>query len=52
MSASLKEYYASHQVSNKGKMWIHNPITHEKKYVERTAIIPEGWFVGMGKRMK
>mgnify|MGYP003291961315 CR=1 FL=1 len=52
MSDGLKEYYASHQVSNKGKVWIHNPITHEKKYVERTTIIPEGWFVGMGKRMK
>lgn len=52
MSKGLKEYYASHQVSNKGKVWIHNPITHERKYVEPTMTIPEGWLPGMGKRVK
>lgn len=52
MSEGLKEYYASHQVSNKGKVWIHNPETNEKKYVERTMVIPEGWLPGMGRRCK
>ena len=52
MSDGLKEYYASHQVSNKGKVWIHNPETNEKKYVERTMVIPDGWLPGMGRRVK
>ena len=52
MSDGLKEYYSTHEVSNKGKIWIHNPQTNEKKYVERTCQIPEGWQLGMGRRIK
>lgn len=50
MSKSLKEYYAFHDVSNKGKIWIHNTLTNKKKYIEKTSVIPEGWELGMGKR--
>lgn len=52
MSDGLREYYSTHVVSNKGKVWIHNPVTHEKKYVERTCPVPEGWQLGMGRRVK
>ena len=52
MSEGLKEFYATHDVSNKGKVWIHNPLTNEKRYVEKSATIPDGWQLGMGKRGK
>lgn len=52
MSEGLKEFYATHEVSNKGKIWIHNPKTMEKRYVEKSSSIPSGWQLGMGKRGK
>ena len=50
MSDGLRNFYASHDVPNKGKVWIHNPATHEKKYVEKSCSLPDGWQYGMGKR--
>ena len=52
MSDGLKEFYSTHAVSNKGKIWIHNSSTNEKKYVDRSEVIPEGWELGMGRRKK
>ena len=52
MSEGLKEFYSTHDVSNKGKIWIHNSSTNEKKYVDRSDVIPDGWELGMGRRKK
>lgn len=36
--------------NNKGKVWVHNPATGEKMYVENAPDMPDGWQPGMGKR--
>lgn len=46
ISKSLKGKPAS----NRGKIWIHNKNTGEKKYIERDSTIPDGWEIGMGRR--
>jgi len=35
---------------NKGKIFIHNVITQEKKLIEKDDIVPDGWHKGYGKR--
>ena len=52
MSEGLRQFYSTHDVFNKGKIWIHNPATKEKKYVDRSEVIPDGWKLGMGRRVK
>jgi hypothetical protein len=36
--------------SNKGKIFIHNIKTKERKYIDKDASIPEGWARGLEKR--
>jgi hypothetical protein len=33
-----------------GKIWIHNKLTFEKKLINKSNPIPDGWMVGMGKK--
>lgn len=35
---------------NKGKIWIHNTVTNERKYIESGMSIPNGWTKGLGRR--
>lgn len=50
MSDSQRKYFENHFAQNKGKIWIHNPITKEKRYINKDESIPEGWLLGMGGR--
>jgi hypothetical protein len=47
---NISESLKGKPANNKGKMWIHNIVTNEKRYVEKVSEIPTGWKSGMGKR--
>lgn len=36
--------------NNKGKIWIHNIETNERRYIENGLAIPDGWARGLGRR--
>jgi len=48
--AQQKRNEAGYEPSNKGKVWIHNPITTEKRYISKEEELPEGFIYGLGKR--
>jgi hypothetical protein len=50
MSASQRRYFENHSAQNKGKIWIHNIVTKEKRYISKSETIPTGWALGMGGR--
>jgi hypothetical protein len=35
---------------NKGMIWIHNPSSLERRYLDKNSRIPDGWVRGSGKR--
>jgi hypothetical protein len=37
---------------NVGKIWVHDPITDERKYILKTDEIPTGYKLGTGTRKK
>ncbi len=47
--AAKKRFENGGEANNKGKKWIHNPITLEKRYINQDEILPEGFVYGMGK---
>jgi len=48
---NISESLKGKPASNKGKIWIHNIITGEKRYIHEGDKIPDGWARGMGKKI-
>jgi len=47
---NISESLKGKPAKNKGKIWIYNAKSGEKRYIEKDDQMPEGWSVGMGKR--
>jgi hypothetical protein len=50
MKEAQKKRFENEPVANKGKVWIHNPLTKERRYAEKDEQLPKGFQYGLGKR--
>ena len=49
-SANMSRAHIGQNTWSKGRIWVHDPITHESRTISPSDIIPEGWVRGRGPR--